>query len=369
MKIGYDIRSFLKEESGIGIYIKNLLKYFLKKDMENEYYLLSSSLKDRFDKTMLPPSENLKIKDFRIPVKMLNYLWYKLKFPPLDFFFLKRLDLIHSPVPSIIPGGRKKIITIHDTCFIDKPLLVMQEAIDYFKKDFIKSVKKADGIIAISEWTKSRILDIAGKEYEDKIEVIYHGSDFDNLKSQKPGFSLPERYLLFVGTIEPRKNILRMIKAMKIIINEDKDLKLLLVGKKGWAYKEILEYMAKSGMDESIIITEYVSREELKYIYEKSLFLIFPSLYEGFGLPILESAYTETPVIASDIRVFREIFRDFPVYFDPLSPEDMAEAIKNLLSDKKLYQQKKQLAVQLKERLKLEYMTENTLNFYKRIAK
>ena len=368
MKIGYDIRSFLKEESGIGIYLKNLLKYILKKDRDNKYYLLSSSLKDRFDKTMLPSFENMKIKDFRVPVRTLNYLWYKLKFPPLGFFFLKKLDIVHSPVPSIIPGGRKKIITIHDTCFIDKPLLVMQESIDYFKKDFIKSVKKADGIITISEWTKSRILDIAGKEYEDKIEVIYHGSDFDNLTSKKPKFPLPERYLLFVGTIEPRKNILRMIKAMRIIIKEDKNLKLLIVGKKGWAYKEILQYIAKSGIDENIIITEYISREELKYIYEKSLFLIFPSLYEGFGLPILESAYVEKPVIASDIQVFREIFSDFPVYFNPLSPEDMATAIKILLSNNEIYKSKKRFALQLKKRLKLEYMAENTLNFYKRIA-
>ncbi len=114
MNIGFDIRPFLKEESGVGVYLRGLLTALSKIDRENRYLLFSSSFKDRIDKNSLPEFKNIKIKDFRVPVSLLNFLWYKIKFPPLGLFFLRKIDIVHSPVPKTLPGGKKKNITEHD---------------------------------------------------------------------------------------------------------------------------------------------------------------------------------------------------------------------------------------------------------------
>ncbi len=366
MNIGFDIRPFLKEESGVGVYLRGLLTALSKIDRENRYLLFSSSFKDRIDKNSLPQFKNIKIKDFRVPVSLLNFLWYKIKFPPLELFFLRKIDIVHSPVPKTLPGGKKKIITVHDLCFIEKPLLVMEEAVKYFKESFEKEVEKADGIIAVSEFTKSKILEITqNQNLEKKIRVIYEGSDIKEIKSKKTSFKIPEKYFLFVGTIEPRKNLSRLLKAISIIKEKNPEVKLIVVGKKGWAYKEIFGQIPKLNIGENIIITDYISRQELKFLYENTQALVFPSLYEGFGLPILEAIYLKKPVLASDLPVFREVFGDYPLYFNPLNSKDMAEKINNFLSMESF--DKKEDAEKLSTKLSWEKAAEKTLNFYKEI--
>jgi len=365
MNIGFDIRPFLKEESGVGVYLRNLLFALSKIDKENEYFLFSSSFKDRVKRELLPSSGNFKVRDMRIPVSLLNFLWYKYSFPPMGLFFLKKLDIVHSPVPKRLPGGKKKIITVHDLCFIEKPLLVMEEAVEYFKNSFLKEVEKADGIIAVSEFTKSKILEIAGTRYEDKIRVIYQGSDMLKVKAKKPFFNVSSDFLLVVGTIEPRKNLSRLFKAMEIVKKEIPDVKLIVAGKKGWAYKEILSLIPKLGIDDNIILTNYISREELKYLYEKSSAIIFPSLYEGFGFPPLEAAYMGKTAIVSDLEVFRELYGDYPIYFDKTSSEDMADKILNFLKNPSIPD--KNLAEKLTQKFTWENTAKKTLSFYNEI--
>ncbi len=362
MNIGFDIRPFLKDESGVGVYLRNLLFALSKIDKENNYFLFSSSFKDRVRRETLPPFKNLKSRDMRIPVSFLNFIWYKYSFPPMGLFFLKKLDIVHSPVPKRLPGGKKKIITVHDLCFIEKPLLVMEEAVEYFKNSFLKEVEKADGIIAVSEFTKSKIIEIAGEKYEEKIRVIYEGSDMDEIESTPPSFNLPKEFLLFVGTIEPRKNLSRLFKAIAILKESFSNIKLVIVGKKGWAYKEILSMIPKLGLDNNIILTNYIKREELKYLYEKSKALIFPSLYEGFGLPILEAIYLKKPVLASNLNVFKEIFNSYPLYFDPLQPESIAETIKSFFQTP--IKIKPEDSKKLINKLNWEKTARETLRFY-----
>ena len=113
MRIGFDVRCFLKEETGVGIYFKNLLFHLAQIDQSNEYFIFSSSLKDRFPLHKVPPFSKKKFLDLRLPVKAVNFFWYKLCWPPLDFFFKTDMDLTHSPVPLILPTKGKKIVTIH----------------------------------------------------------------------------------------------------------------------------------------------------------------------------------------------------------------------------------------------------------------
>jgi len=367
MKIAFDIRPFLKKETGVGIYLKNLLFNLSKIDKTNEYLLFTSSLKDRFPKHKLPDFEHISFKDLPIPVSILNYLWYKMKFPPLGLFFLKKIDLIHSPSPTLIPGGRKQIITVHDTCFIDQPSLVIKDAINYFKKSFKKAIKKADGIIAVSQFTKNRIIDIVGNFCETKTKVIYHGSDLHQIKKEKTNFKVPKNFLLSVATVEPRKNIIMLIKAFKIIKNKHKSLFLIIAGKHGKNNQTIMDLIYKNNLGDNIIFSDYIPRNHLKYLYENARLVVFPSLYEGFGLPILEAAYTSTPVVASDLPVFKEIFDDFPLYCNPYKPEDIADKTICLLDNKDLFNEKKMKAKIIENNYTWEKSAQKTLSFYRQL--
>jgi len=367
MNIGYDIRSFLTNETGIGIYFKNLINTIIEKEQSNNYFLFSSSYKERFNRSKLSDTASFTLKDTKIPVSILNLLWYRFKLLHFEFFFKNKIDLVHSPVPAIIPGKHKNIITVHDLCLFDRPELVSIETINNFRKDMLYSLNKADGIIAVSKFTKNRILNNFGRHFYSKIRVIYHGSDFDLVKSKKIALNLPEKYLLFVGTIEPRKNIISILHSLDKIINIHKDIKLVICGSMGWDSKEVFDLLDKKIKEKKVILFEYLKRSELKYIYSKARFLVFPSIYEGFGLPILEAAYNGIPVVCSDIPVFREIFDNFPVYFNLNDPDDISLKINELLSDNKKYQEKKKITEKIRLKYTWKEAARETLAFYKEV--
>src|SRR4030042_1056628 len=123
MRIGFDLRSFLKEETGVGVYFRNLLRELAAVDRENEYFLFSSSWKDRFPPERLPGFARQRFRDFRLPVRLVNFLWYRIGWPTLDSFFRARLDLTHSPVPLHLPTRGRKVITVCDLFFLEPPAL------------------------------------------------------------------------------------------------------------------------------------------------------------------------------------------------------------------------------------------------------
>ncbi|MEN8154714.1 MAG: glycosyltransferase family 1 protein [Acidobacteriota bacterium] len=368
MKIGLDIRSFLSRETGVGVYFKNLLNGIAKIDKFNEYFLFSSSLKERFPEENLPPFQNYKLKDLKIPVSLLNSLWFRFKFPPLGMFFGNRLDLVHSPNPILIPGGKKKIITVHDLSFIDLPDYVMPEAVKYFSGTLKSSLEKADKIITVSEFTKERILEHFGSDFENKISYIYHGCDLDEITEKPVEFELPRDFLLFTGTLEPRKNLTTLIKAFSLVRQKQNGVKLILAGKKGWMFNEIRRMISILKLEDEILISEYLNREQLKFLYKKAKLLVFPSHYEGFGLPLLEAANSGLPVIASDLKVFKEIFSDFPVYFNKDDPEDLGEKILSLYDDSTLYKRKKTEALSISKKFSWEKAAEKTLEIYNELS-
>ncbi len=369
MKIGFDLRPFLSDETGVGVYFKNLLNAMSKIDTKDTFYLLSSSFKERFQKRELPHFKNMRFKDFRIPVSILNFLWFRLSLPPMGMFFGKQLDITHSPNPLYIPGGKKKIITIHDLSFLDSPDLAMPEAVRYFSKQIGRSIKRADAIIAVSEFTRSRIHEIFGKDAYEKTSVIYHGSDINELAEKKPPFNVPEKYFLFTGTIEPRKNLTTLIRGFSLAKKDLEGIKLILAGKDGTQSLEIKRLINVLKLEEDVLITGYLQREELKYLYLNSESLIFPSHYEGFGLPLLEAASSGIPSIASDIEVFREIFQEYPIYFDKDDPESLANAMMLIASDKKLCDKKKMEALETGKNFSWAKSAEQTLELYDKTGK
>ncbi|MFQ5721455.1 MAG: glycosyltransferase family 4 protein [Candidatus Aminicenantales bacterium] len=343
MRIGFDVRPFLKEETGVGIYFKNLLFSLAQIDRNNEYCLFSSSFKDRFPPHKIPPLSKREFRDFHLPVKLVNFCWYRLGWPSLDFFFRKKIDLSHSPTPLLLPSRGKKIVTVYDLFFVESPLLSNKEA----KRDFLpkveSSLQKADGVITISKFTKSQIINKFRVE-ESKIRVIYMGFDHHfwqqissaQLSRLKAKYKLPPSFILFVGAVERRKNLPSLIKALKIIHDRGVAIPLFVIGSEGEAYSQVKTEIKRQSLSNWIRILGYIQEEELRGFFKLASLLVVPSLEEGFGLPVIEALASGLPAVISRTGALPEVAQEAALYFNPLQPEEIATQILRVLRDKKL---------------------------------
>jgi glycosyltransferase involved in cell wall biosynthesis len=340
MRVGFDVRPFLKEETGVGIYFKNLLFALSQIDQENEYFLFSSSWKDRFDPQKIPPFANQSFKDFRYPVKMVNFLWNRLSWPPMDRFFKVRLDLTHSPIPLILPSRGKKVVTVYDLCFLEYPHLSDDESRNVFSPRIEQSLHRADSIITISHFTQEQILKRFSVD-RNKIHVTHLGIDqnfwheitHEESERVKSKFNLPSSYLLFVGAQEPRKNIGNLIEALKIVHSRYKKVPLVLAGGDGKDSAKVLDRIKKHNLKHWVLRTGYLKNYELRNIYRLATAFVFPSLCEGFGLPLLEAMASGIPIVASHAPALPEVCQDAALFVDPEQPEDLAEAIVRVLKN------------------------------------
>ncbi len=375
MRIGYDVRPFLKEETGVGVYFKNMIQLLPRIDRVNQYYLFSSSWKDRISCQKIPSFEVVHFRDFRIPVKAINFLWSKLNWPLLDTFFRTELDLTHSPTPLIVPTKGRTIVTVYDLFFMDFPELADNQARRDFFRKAETSFRKADGIITISKFTKNELLEKFTVE-ESKVRVVYLGIDhgaWDDISASgveeiRAKYGLPSTFLLFVGAIEPRKNLLRLIKALTMIHKEYESISLVMVGRRGQELKKLTDEIERQSLQSWVKMLGYVPESDLKYLYRLASLLVFPSLCEGFGLPVLEAMTSGLPVVTSRSSALPEIAEHAALYFDPENPAEMAEKILQALQDKKLYENLRDKGLKRANAFQWEKTAAETLNFYEEVA-
>jgi len=374
MRIGFDIRPFLKEETGVGVYFKNLLFSLSDLDPENEYCLFTSSWKDRFQTDKIPSFSKMRFRDFRFPVKALNFFWYKFGWPHLDSFFQTKLDLTHSPTPLLLPSKGKNIVTVYDLFFMDQPHIAVREARQDFRKKITGALQKADGIITISQFTKKRLLERFSLD-PGKVKVIYLGLDRKfwlsgtqtvQNSAQTP-FKLPSSFLLFVGALERRKNITALLKAFQAVRSHHKGLHLVLAGRKGEDTENILRTIQELKIAPWVKLTGYCTDDELRSLYHSASLFVFPSLHEGFGLPLIEAMACGLPVTASRTSAVSEIGQNAVNYFDPDNPDDIAHCILTVLEDTAL--RKSLISTGKKRSAEFSWgkTAEETLRFYHKV--
>jgi glycosyltransferase involved in cell wall biosynthesis len=345
MRFGFDLRPFLRAETGVGAYLRNLLFQLAEIDRTNEYFLFSSSWKDRFPADKIPPFERLKFRDCRLPVRILNSLWQKRRRPTLDFFFRTGLDLAHSATPLILPTRGKKIITVHDVFFMDFPDQAGEEAGKVFFRLAAASFRDADGIVTSSMITSVELISRFALD-EKKVRIIPPGVDSlfleevpaEELKATRERLNLPPSFLLFVGAQVPRKNLVRFIEAMKIVHLHGFQISLVLIGPAGEDSKDIRMKAERLGIGPWVITTGYLGQREIRNAYRLATAFVLPSLYEGFGMPLVEAMASGVPVAASQTSAIPEVCRDAAVYFRPENPESMAEKVVLVLGDEDLRQ-------------------------------
>ncbi len=339
MKIAINANELCQlQTNGVKIYTYNILKYLAKKQFAAIIYYQKKIKREWNIK-----NANLKHKLIKWPF----LFWTHFRFP--FELWRDRPDVFFTPiqtVPFFLPKC-KIIVTIHDLAFLKFPNDFTFKACLKLSFHTKRAVKKAEKIIVPSKATKNDII----KYYKidsEKIEVIYHGFASyrparNALRSNagRPattGQQPVNKYILFVGIIQPRKNIQGLIEAFEILKNNFQlstpNFQLIIVGGKGWFWKKVFEKAEKSKYKEDIIFTGQVSLKKLLELYQNAEVFVLPSFYEGFGLPILEAMANGVPVIAGNNSSMIEIVGGAGILINPYKPEEIAEAIKKIIQDK-----------------------------------
>ena len=332
MKIGFDAKRFFHNKTGLGNYSRDLVRILATYFPENNYYLYNLKPKK---------IDRIAIDNKIIIEKLPSSEFYKKHYVLWRLLGIKKdienanIDIYHGlsgEIPLFLNLKKTKtIVTIHDLIFMRYPeyYSFIDRKIHYLK--FKYAARKADLVIAISEQTKADIIHFLNIEPE-KIKVIYQGcapvfkteiSDEFLINTQKK-YDLPDEYLLNVGTIEKRKNIFSVIKAIK-----DTTISLVIVGKKTNYCIPILKYIKENNLESKIIFLENVALNELAAIYKSAKIFIYPSVFEGFGIPIVEALYSQVPVITNKIGCFPEAGGENSLYIDT---ENIAEINKNIVA-------------------------------------
>lgn len=328
---------------GVSVYTFELLRYFAKKAKKDCQFIVFLKNKPRND---LPTPSRF----FKYKVIKGRLLWSQV-FLPIRLFLNREIDLFFSPAhysPRFCPTPA--VVTIHDLSYFYYPN-------EFLKKDLYQltnwtgySVKKAAKIIAVSKTTKKDLIKFYNLA-DEKIKVIYNGFKINkNNQPIKPPIKIKKPYLLFVGTIQPRKNLKTLIKAFYFLLKEKPQYSLIIAGKKGWLYKKIFAQVKKLNLKNKVNFTGYLTDNQLAYLYKNAVLFILPSLYEGFGLPLLEAMRFGCPVIASSVSSLPEIGGDACLYFNPTSSEDLKNKMVQLLDNQNL---RKKLIKKGIERIKL----------------
>jgi glycosyltransferase involved in cell wall biosynthesis len=320
--------------SGIGVYLRNIIPF-----LSQEYNLVLMG--DEKELTTLKALPNVRISQALAPIySVKEQLEIKKKLPPCDLFWSP-----HYNVPLLPIRARKRVVTIHDVYHLayQHTLTLPQKLYANF---LIRAATKlSDKIITVSDFSKNEIIKYS-KVAADAIVTIHNGVDaerFSSIKSNSPKLSQPdaEKYILFVGNVKPHKNLFTLLKAFSHLLDEGmSSFNLVIAGKKeGFitADTQVAKMIDASPMlKKRITFTGFVTDKDLPQLYQNASALVFPSVYEGFGLPPLEAMASGCPVVASSAGSIPEVCGDATVYFDPLDYLSLANKLRQVLGSEEL---------------------------------
>lgn len=341
LNIAIDIQVVAEARTGVGQFTYHLVKTLPQVDDTNHYTLFLFDFRRKY-RDFSTDYKNVSIKKVRLPGMLVRRLWNSIAYPPVELI-TGRFDLFHFTNYMIPPMRENRALTtIYDMGFSRYPHYTAPSALKWPLRHVKESADKALGVITVSEFSKSEIVDLLGVPSE-KVHVVYpgvspafrEGTNATETSRVRAKYGISDPYILSVGTIEPRKNIPALLRAYgkNASFFRHRRCKLLLVGMKGWLYDEVYRTVGEYALDRDVLFTGYVEGHELVTIYREAEFAVFPSFYEGFGMPLLEAMASETPVLASDIAAHREVLGDAALFFPPEDEEELCRLMRDLYED------------------------------------
>ena len=352
MRLAMDVQSTVGRKTGIGYYTKNLLAGLCKfKDIE----VLPFSSAGDFDMGTLR-----------------RMFWENVRIPAM--ISQKKPDILHIPgfAGPKFRGGCSKVTTVCDLIGMIYPENLGKISRFYWQKWLPECVRRSDAIIAISEHTKKDIIELLGVP-EEKIYVtllasdpVFHPiTDGDRIEEVSSKYGLPDNFVFTLGTIEPRKNIPRLVKAFSDYVEgSDTDLCLVISGKKDWGYGEVLKVVDARKTASRVFFTGYVKEEDMPVLYSMAKFFVYPSIYEGFGLPVLEALSCGSPVISSNTSSLPEVAGTAAIFVDPKDVDSLREGIARLDKDENLRKMLSREALSQSEKFSWEKTAARTVDVY-----
>jgi glycosyltransferase involved in cell wall biosynthesis len=377
MRIAFDAKRAFTNFTGLGNYSRFIIQALSKFYPENEYILYTPK-KNTKSKEVISLTQGPNI-DVRTPSKMVNHMrlnsiWRSYMLG--NTARKDKVDIFHglsNELPMTSTHKLKTVVTIHDLLFIRYPELYNRIDVQIYKKKFRHACNVADRIIAISEQTAQDIVDFFNVD-RSKIDVVYQGclpefrfeDESTGLRFIKDKYGLPDDFILNVGTIEPRKNALLILKALAHH-KQTLDIPLVIIGKATKYKKELLEYAEKEQIENRIIFLHNVVLDDLPKIYQMAQVFIYPSIFEGFGIPIIEAINSSVPVITSKGSCFAEAGGPDCLYVDPYNPEELAEAILKVLQNTQLATQMRSNSLQYVKRFNEDKIAADMMAVYQKV--
>ncbi len=358
--------------AGLGRYTQELMAALMAVDSENEYVAFYNRPSEA---EVDPPLERLPHLTTNLPTKpwRMSALLAHLARVSQDRLF-PGVDLFHA-TDHLLPrlSRVKGVFTVHDLIFrfypeTHKPL--NRWFLTFMMPRFLQA---ADGVIAVSECTKKDIVRLYGPD-EGNIRVIYEGVNphfrpepTEVTAAARERYGLSERFILCVSTIEPRKNLTSLLEAYHVLRNQGTENKLVIVGKKGWLYESFFRRLRELGLENEVIFPGFVPDEDLPALYSAADLFVFPSLYEGFGLPVLEAMACGAPVVTSNTSSLPEVAGEAALLVDPTSVEELAGDMRRVLEKEELREELRAKGPKQAAKFRWENAARETLSVYEAV--
>ncbi|RJP34654.1 MAG: glycosyltransferase family 1 protein [Actinobacteria bacterium] len=348
MKVVFDGTPFLLEKTGIGHYTENLVAYLINSRPEEQYYMFCISLRGGHRlKSVSPPLEGVEVKGYNLPANFLYYTWWRrTSLLPVESF-LGEFDIFHATnyqAPAL--RHARLVSTVHDINFVRFPEM-QSKGIRRFISSLPRLLERSRMVLADSRFTADEL----GEVYDlpaEKLKVVYPGLDpvflaepiEEEMETALRAYALTPPYLAYIGNLHPRKNLATLLEAFSLLRARGLEHRLAVIGGGGLGrlnnteYRKLMLRVQDLGLEEQVTFTGYVPDERLRSLLAKADMLVFPSIYEGFGLPPLEAMACGVPVITSRRASLPEVVGDAALLLDnPLEAEEIAAAVEKLIAD------------------------------------
>lgn len=367
MKVLVDLSQIPCQKVGVGVYACETFKRILAMNNEDEFYVILQD-DDKDLENILPTACKIFISSRVFRIFIFRFLLEQIYIPYLCLKY--KIDIIHSLHYSfpLLCYWVKKIVTIHDLTFFIYPEVHTRVKRYFFRYFIILACRLSDAIICVSESTRNDLAkyinDVKAKVYVVPLAVSTLKISEVDVKSVRDKYGIVGDYILFIGTLEPRKNVCNLLKSFGTNDNLSSNYQLVLVGKKGWYYQSMFGMIRQLNIEKSVIMPGFVTEKEKFSLLSAASVFVYPSIYEGFGLPVLEAISYGIPTVTSNVSSLPEVAGDAALLVNPDKVEDLSRAIEVILTNNLLQAELKLKSVKQANKYSWENTAKQTIGIY-----